>query len=149
MRFVLLLSTLFIAAIARADDGLIVVGPSSYGVKETLDRLSDLLGKKGITVFARIDHSVGAKTIGEELPPTELLIFGNPKMGTPLMQANRRMAIDLPMKVLAWRDNADKVWLGYINPKVLQARHSLTGEDKRFAKMGAALSKLTTTAAGL
>src|SRR5688572_7458908 len=84
---------------------------SKYSVKETVDRLTAALKDKGITPVARVDHAAAAKGAGLELRPTEVLLFGNPKLGTPLMQANRRVAIDLPMKVLVWEDDAGKVWI--------------------------------------
>ena len=74
-----------------------------------------------------MDHAAGAKKIGQELKPTELLIFGNPKLGTPLMQANRRIGLDLPLKALAWEDDAGKVWLAYTAPSALKARHRRRG----------------------
>lgn len=85
---------------AQAGEGL-VVKASPYSVKETLDRLENIFKKKGITVFARIDHAAGAAKIGETLPPTELIIFGNPKLGTPLMQSQRKIGVALPLKILA------------------------------------------------
>src|SRR5690606_31082185 len=77
---------------------------SQHSVKDTVDRLAAALDQRGIKPVARVDHAAGAKTVGMELPPTEILIFGNPKLGTPLMQANPEIAIDLPLKVLAWQD---------------------------------------------
>ncbi len=100
--------------------------PSKHAVKETVDRLTTALKEKGITPAARIDHAAAAKAAGLELKPTEVLLFGNPKLGTPLMQSNRHVAIDLPMRVLVWEDDAGKVWIGYTPPvyveNALQAR---------------------------
>jgi uncharacterized protein (DUF302 family) len=98
-----------------AQDGLITV-PSAHGVNESIDRLEADVTSKGITVFARIDHAAGARTVGLALRPTELLIFGHPKAGTPLMQTHQTIGIDLPLKVLAWEDAAGKVWLSYDEP---------------------------------
>lgn len=148
MRYVLCL--LFIAVIgapAVANDQIHTI-ESKYSVKESLDRLSAILTKKGIRVMARVNHAAGAKAAGLKLPPTELLIFGNPKLGTPLMQTNRMIGLDLPMKVLAWQDSAGKVRLAYTTPAALQARHSVTGRDKVFATMTKALGALTGKAAG-
>jgi len=143
--FAIALATLIPAATAG---DLMVVKPSKYSVAKTIDRLSAVLKRKGITIFARVDHAAGARKVGLEMAPTELLIFGNPKMGTPLMLSNRQMAIDLPMKALAWRDEAGKVWLGYIRPEVLKTRHAISDRDAVFAKMAGALAKLTDAAAG-
>jgi uncharacterized protein (DUF302 family) len=103
-------------------NGLVSV-PSAHGVKETLDRLENDVRSKGITIFARIDHAAGAKAVGLPLRPTELLIFGNAKAGTPLMQSHQTLGIDLPLKVLGWEDAAGKVWLSYNEPEWLAARH--------------------------
>ena len=127
---------------AFAGDDL-VVKPSAHSVSATLDKLTKILKSKGITVFARVDHAAGAKKAGKDMKPTELLIFGNPKMGTPLMLANRRIGLDLPVKVLVWEDDAGKVWLGYLSPAALKARHGIDGRDKVFKKMTGALDKLT------
>jgi uncharacterized protein (DUF302 family) len=121
---------------------------SKFGVKETLDRLVAALDQRGIKVAARIDHAAGAKAVGMELPPTEVLIFGNPKLGTPLMQSNPAIGIDLPMKVLAWQDEAGKVWVGYAAPEALKARHGITDRDQVFSTMSSALAGLVKTASG-
>jgi uncharacterized protein (DUF302 family) len=107
-----------------ADDGLITLA-SSHSVKETIDRAVATLAAKGIGVFARIDHAAGAGSVGMALRPTELLVFGNPKAGTPLMQANQVIGIDLPLKLLAFEDAAGKVWLSYNDPHWLARRHGL------------------------
>jgi uncharacterized protein (DUF302 family) len=119
---------------------------SAYSVKVTLDRLENILKKKGVTVFARIDHAAGAMAVGQELAPTQVLIFGSPKMGTPLMTARREIGIDLPLKALVWRDENGKVWLAYNDPADLKARHRITTRDKVFAKMGKVLDALSNAA---
>jgi len=101
---------------------------SHYPVAETLDRLEKILREKNVTVFARVDHSGEAAKVGMEMRPTELLIFGNPKGGTPLMQAVQLSAIDLPLKALAWQDAEGKVWLSYNDPLYLGQRFSLPHE---------------------
>lgn len=101
---------------------------SPYSVSETLDRLEAILQTKGITVFARIDHSGEANKIGLFMPPTQLLIFGNPAGGTPIMVAAPLSAIDLPFKALAWEDTDGTVWLSYNDPHYLQDRYTLTDE---------------------
>src|SRR5262244_3551669 len=98
-----------------AADGLTTI-PSSFGAKETMDRLEAEIKTKGMTVFARIDHAAGAAEVGLPLRPTELLIFGNAKAGTPLMQADQAIGIDLPLKALVFEDTAGKVWLSYNDP---------------------------------
>ena len=107
-----------------AADGLISI-PSNYGAKETMDRLETELTAKGMTIFARIDHAAGAAQVGLPLRPTGLLIFGSAKAGTPLMQSNQAVGIDLPLKALAWEDAAGKTWLSYNNPSWLAKRHGL------------------------
>jgi uncharacterized protein (DUF302 family) len=107
-----------------AADGLTTV-PSNFGPKETMDRFEAEIRAKGMTVFARIDHAAGAAEVGLPLRPTELLIFGNAKGGTPLMQANQRSGIDLPLKALVFEDGAGKVWLAYNDPRWLAQRHGL------------------------
>jgi uncharacterized protein (DUF302 family) len=98
---------------------------SSFGAKDTMDRLEAALRAGGATIFARIDHAAGAASIGESLRATEVLIFGNPKGGTPLMQAEQTIGIDLPLKALVWQDSAGAVWLSYNEPDSLAQRHGL------------------------
>ena len=107
-----------------AIDGLTTV-LSSFGPKETMDRLAAEVKSKGLTVFARVDHTAGAADVGMKLRPTELLIFGNAKGGTPLMQAEQSVGIDLPLKALVYQDAAGKVWLAYDNPSWIAQRHGL------------------------
>jgi uncharacterized protein (DUF302 family) len=137
---------LALLAPARAADEL-TIKPSNHPVKETLDRLTVTLKEKGITPTARVDHAAAAKAAGLELPPTEVLLFGNPRLGTPLMQASRHSAIDLPMKVLAWEDNTGKVWIAYTTPETLKARYKIEGKDDVLKTMASALEALTGTAA--
>jgi len=105
-------------------EGIVDV-PSIHSVDETVVRLKALLQEKGITLFALVDHSGEAEKVGMKMPPTKLLIFGNPKGGTPLMLAAPSIAIDLPLKILVWQDGQGKVWLSYNSPKFLQQRHGL------------------------
>ena len=107
-----------------AIDGLTTV-LSNVGPKETMDRLEVEIKSKGLTVFARIDHAEGAAAIGMSLRPTELIIFGNAKGGTPLMQANQTVGIDLPLKALVYQDDDGKTWLAYNNPSWIAQRHGL------------------------
>ena len=98
---------------------------SNYSVDQTVDRIKDILQSKGITLFALVDHSGEAKKVGMNMPPTKLLIFGDPKAGTPLMLAAPSSAIDLPLKLLVWEDAQGKVWVSYNSPGYLQERHNL------------------------
>ena len=116
------MATMLLAGAAAAADGLVAV-KSSYSAKETMDRLEASVKQRGLTVFARIDHAAGAAKIGKTLRPTELLIFGNPQGGTPLMECEQTAGIDLPLKALAWEDAAAQVWVGYNDPAYLAQRH--------------------------
>jgi uncharacterized protein (DUF302 family) len=107
-----------------AENGLVTIA-SSHSVKATIDRLEADARSKGLTIFARVDHAGGAAAIGLALRPTELLIFGNAKGGTPLMQAAQSSGIDLPLKALAWEDAAGTVWLSYNDPAWLAERHGI------------------------
>ena len=110
-----------------AADGLTTI-PSSYGPKDTMNRLEAAVKAKGMTIFARIDHAAGASAAGLSLRPTEVLIFGNAKAGTPLMQSVQTIGLDLPLKVLVWQDISGKTWLSYNDPAWLAKRHGLSGE---------------------
>jgi uncharacterized protein (DUF302 family) len=130
-----------------SENGLITI-TSNHSVKETLDRLEASLRGNGVTVFARIDHAAAAASVDMTLPATELIIFGHPKAGTPLMQAQQSIGIDLPLKMLAWQDANGKNWLAYNDIAWLAKRHGL-GEDLGSAISGIAkaLAKLAETAA--
>jgi uncharacterized protein (DUF302 family) len=129
-----------------AVDGLTTL-PSSHGPKDTMDRLEAALKAKGMTIFARIDHAAGAAQVGLPLRPTELLIFGNARAGTPLMQAAQTIGIDLPLKALVWQDAAGKTLLSYNDPGGLAKRHGLGHTaDATAAAMTAALSAVARTA---
>ena len=110
---------------ATIDNG-IITKPSHHPVDETVERLKGLLQAKGITLFALVDHSGEAGKVGLSMPPTKLLIFGNPQTGTPLMLAAPSVALDLPLKILIWQDSGGKVWLSYNSPAYLQERHGLS-----------------------
>lgn len=112
-----------------SSNGLITVA-SRFSVSETLDRLTTALTNAGLRVFARIDHASGAEEVGLKLRPTELLIFGHPKGGTPLMQDKQTAGIDLPVKALAWEDEEGKVWLTYNEAAWLATRHGLGASSK-------------------
>ncbi|MBU0944226.1 MAG: DUF302 domain-containing protein [Bacteroidetes bacterium] len=121
-----IISMFLFSSMAVADNGLVSV-KSSHPVKETADRLENILQKKGMTLFTRINHSAGAEKVGKELRPTELIIFGNPKVGAPLMQCSQTMAIDLPQKALIWEDETGQVWFSYNEPEYLAKRHNTQG----------------------
>ena len=106
----------------------IIDKPSNHSVDQTADRLKNILQAKGVTLFALVDHSGEAEKVGMKMPPTKLLIFGNPKAGTPLMLAKPSIAIDLPLKILVWEDAQGKAWVSYNDPKYLQQRHNLPPE---------------------
>ena len=147
MRSILLaMAALLLAVPAQAEDFRTL--KSKYSVQETLDRLSATLTEKGIKVMARVDHAAGAKAAGLKLKPTQLLIFGNPKLGTPLMQSKRMIGLDLPMKVLAWEDDKGEVHVAYTLPATLASRHGVTDKGEVIGKMTQALAGLTAAAAG-
>jgi uncharacterized protein (DUF302 family) len=126
MRYLLctLMAMFFFASVTYADNGIISI-KSSHDAKTTVDRLENILREKGMTVFMRINHAEGAQKVGKKLRPTELIIFGNPKVGAPLMQCGQSVAIDLPQKALIWQDEAGQVWLSYNDPKYLASRHGI------------------------
>lgn len=119
-----------------------VVKDSAHDVKTTADRLQAAMEKNGITVFARVDHAKGAASIDQELPAMEVIIFGNPKLGTPLMQSNPAIGLDLPMKILVW-DAAGATKIGYLAPEDLKARYGISDRDAVFETMTGALGKMT------
>jgi uncharacterized protein (DUF302 family) len=132
---------------AMAVDGLMTIR-SSHGPKDTMNRLEAAVKAKGLTVFARIDHAAGAAEVALPLRPTELLIFGNAKGGTPLMQSAQTIGIDLPLKALVWQDASGNTWLSYNDPDWLAKRHGLGHEvDAAVSAIAAALDALANAAA--
>ncbi|MCP9230443.1 DUF302 domain-containing protein [Mesorhizobium sp. LMG 17147] len=131
-----------------AKNGLITV-QSRFGVTETIDRLVETVERAGLLVFARIDHAAGARSVETSLRPTQLLIFGNPKGGTPLMQDRQLAGIDLPVKALAWEDEQGEIWLSYNDARWLAERHGL-GDASRNAVAAIAdgMDKVIAAAAG-
>jgi len=113
--------------LSSRDNGIIDI-PSNHSVDETVGKLKGILQAKGVTLFALIDHSGEAQKVGMKMRPTKLLIFGNPKAGTPVMRAAPSSAIDLPLKILTWEDPQGKVWLTYNSPVYLQERHNLSSK---------------------
>ncbi|MBA1147700.1 DUF302 domain-containing protein [Ectothiorhodospiraceae bacterium WFHF3C12] len=139
LRLVLTFTLLVFATGALAGNGL-VKQQSNYAVAETADRLVSVLEDKGMTVMARVDHAANARKAEMDLRPTQLVIFGNPKVGTPLMQCSQSIAIDLPQKALIWEDAEGDVWLAYNEPEYLEFRHAVVGCDEVLAKVEKALA---------
>ncbi len=123
---------------AQTGNGMVAI-KSAHSVADTADKLEGILKNKGMKVFARIDHAAGAASVGNDLRPTQLVIFGNPKVGSPLMLCAQSIAIDLPQKALIWEDESGQVWLGYNDPAYLQERHSVQVCDPVLAKVSKAL----------
>ena len=134
------LSLLVLAGQATAADGLVVF-KSPYSAAETASRFAAALPERGLKLFVRIDHAAGAASIGKTLRPTEVLIFGNPQGGAPLMECQQSAGIDLPMKALVWQDASGQVWLGYNEPAWLVARHG-GGDCPAVGAMSKGLSSL-------
>ena len=128
-----------------ASEGMISV-KSAHPVSVTADRLEKILASKGMTVFKRINHAAGAAKVGKELRPTELVIFGNPKVGTPLMLCSHSIAIDLPQKALIWEDAGGQVWFSYNDPQFLALRHNTQGCDAVLKKVAMALGNFAKAA---
>jgi len=135
----------FIAVPAAASDGLVNV-PSTFNVEETADRMESVLREKGMTIFNRIKHSEGAANVGIELRKTELIIFGNPKVGSPFMKCQQSVAIDLPQKALIWEDDNAKVWISYNDPRYLEKRHNIIGCEEVILKIEKALAGIAKSA---
>ena len=133
-------SILLVSSIATASEGLVTL-KSAHSAKATADKLVKMLKQKGMTVFARIDHAAGAKTVEKTLRPTEVIIFGNPKAGTPVMQCSQSAAIDFPQKALIMEDEKGLVTLSYNDPKYIEKRHNIKGCDQVLTKISAILGK--------
>ena len=149
MRKLFLASTIIafsaVQALSQAAAAEWITRESTASVTETADRLVSAAESAGATVFARVDHAAGAQAVGEELPPTMLVIFGNPKIGTPILQADRRAGLDLPLRVLIWEEDGTTM-LGYEDPDALKGRYEVEGADEAFEAMKGALENLTTAA---
>lgn len=147
MRFALIVLTLLVTPMAAADEipGLIKKS-SPHGVSETLDRLETVLESRGIGIALRWNHGERGDEVDIPLRDTEVLIFGNPKIGSHLMSSRQTAGIDLPMKALAWRDTDGRVWLAYNDPRYLAERHGIDDRDEILARMSGALDKLTAAA---
>lgn len=144
--FLLLLCMLPFVAHASSDG--IIMKQSQHSVTRTMDKLETLVASKGFTVFVRIDHAAGAKSVNQSLAPTELLIFGNPKVGSALMSSQASVGLDLPVKVLVWEDEQGRVWLAYNDPRYLAERHGIEDRAEVIERMSGALGKLSNAAVG-
>ncbi len=145
---VLAFGLLFALSGTAGAQSLLLSQESKFPVKETADRLAKSIEEKGLKIAARVDHAAGAKAAGMDLAPTEVVLFGNPKLGTPLMLSNPESAIDLPMKMLVWQDKAGKVWIGYVAPDALKVRYGINDRDEVFRTMTGALAGLAKAASG-
>jgi uncharacterized protein (DUF302 family) len=116
---------------------------SKFGPKETMDRLETAIRAQGMKVFARIDHAAGASEAGLELRPTEVIIFGNARGGTPLMQSAQTIGIDLPLKALVWEDASGTTWLSYNEPSWIAQRHGVANAEPVVSKISAALGAMS------
>jgi len=143
-----LLAVLFIVALApavQAVEGMMTL-QSAHSVTDTVNRLETALSAAGFKIFARVDHGAGAKSVNMPLAPTELLIFGNPKGGTKLMQSQRTVGIELPLKYLVWEDADGKVMIGWNDPAWFTGRHGIDDRAPVVAKISGALKKFATEA---
>ena len=131
--------------LAEQADGVIRI-KSMHSVTDTVDKLESALKNKGMTIFKRVSHSDGAVKVGLELRPTELMIFGNPKVGTPLMQCQQLAALDLPQKALVYEDADGQVWFAYNDPQYIATRHNISGCDDVVSKISTALSNFSRAA---
>lgn len=145
MRVSGVVAALLVASAALAADGMVEV-KSALNVKDTISKFESAAKQRGLIIFARIDHAAGAQKVGATLRPTELLIFGNPQGGTPLMACAQSAGIDLPMKALAWEDASGQVWLGYNDPQYVVARHGAKDCFPLAAKQRMALDALAAEA---
>jgi len=130
---------------AVAQDGLVSI-QSPHDVATTIDRLTAALESKGMTVFGRVNHAQNAESVELTLRPTEVLIFGNPKIGTPLMNCAQSVALDLPQKMLAWQDEAGNTNLAWNDPMYLKARHAIEGCDEVLQRVSEALANFASAA---
>ena len=130
----------------RTETNLVKL-PSVHSVNETVKRFKALLARKGIELFAHIDHAAAAREVGLSLRPTQVLLFGSPRAGTPLMQARQTLGLDLPLRVLVWEDEAGKVWLTYRRVGSLARQHHLTGHHEAVKALDDGLGALARAAA--
>lgn len=144
-QILLALSLLTLSGLSFADG--VINKISTHSVKDTLDKLETIVTSKGFTVVARVDHAKAAEMAGLNLNPTEVLIFGNPKVGTALMNSNQAIGLDLPIKVLVWQDDKGIVTIAYNDPSWMVSRYGIDDRDEVVKKMTGALGKFTDAAA--
>ena len=142
---VVLIASIFTTYSAFAQEGVVSV-ESPFDVATTIDKLTTVLESKGMTVMGRVNHAQNAESVDLSLRPTELLIFGNPKAGTPLMNCAQSVALDLPQKMLAWQDEAGTTYLAYNDPMYLKERHGIEGCDEALATVSEALANFAAAA---
>lgn len=145
-RYLLICLMLLLMPLAMAGGNGLISIKSAHSVSVTLDRLENLLTKKGVTIVTRWSHDAAAKKVGIALRPTELLIFGNPKLGSRFFTSQQTAGIDLPMKALAWKDKNGQVWLTYNDPHYIASRHGIKNRAKTVSKMTLALKQLMNAA---
>ena len=141
----IIIATITTTSYAANSNGMIKI-KSSHSVPETINKLENILNEKGMTIFKRVDHADGARKAGMDLRPTELLIFGNPRVGTPLMLCSQSAALDLPQKALAYEDENGQVWLAYNDPAYISQRHNMNDCEKALKKVRNALANFSRTA---
>ncbi len=139
-----LISIPLTSASSNRDD--LLTFASKHSVNDTVSQFVHLLEKKGFTIFDKIEHSLAASKVGIKLSDTTVIIFGNPKIGSKLMQCSPTIAIDLPQKALIWKDAKNQVWLSVNNPEYLKKRHNVQGCDSFFSKIKAALTTISNKA---
>jgi len=135
-----------VASSTISAEGMINI-QSQFGVAETAERLEKIFNKKGVTIFNRVKHSEAAEKIGVSLRATELFIFGNPKLGSPLMKCKQTIAIDLPQKALIWQDESEKIWISYNDINYIVRRHNVNGCEGIISKIEKVLANLMKAAA--
>ena len=145
--FSALIVSLLVANSALADDGLATI-KSMHNVQKTADRFERMIKNAGLNLYLRVNHSSDAKKVGLSLKPSQVIVFGSPKVGTHLMNCSESVAIDLPLKVLIREDAQGRVWLSYNRPKFLVKRHSIKGCDKVVEKMDGLLAKFAWSSTG-
>lgn len=143
-RLVISASLLVLSSVAFGADGLISI-KSPFTAKDTMNRFEEAAKKNGLNIFVRVDHAAGAAKVGKTLRPTEVLVFGHPKGGTPLMECAQTAGIDMPLKALVWEDAQGQVWLGYNDPAFIAQRHG-AAQCPAIDNLNKALSGLANTA---
>ncbi len=147
--FVIAIAAMLAAVVPALAQGLVTIESKRGSVTATVDALMQALTSRGVNVVARVNHAESAKAFGLDMPPSEVVIFGNPKLGTPLMQANPAIALDLPLRIAVWQAADGKVMVVYRAAAAIVASHAITGKDEIVALMAGALDGLARKAAGV